>query len=164
MKKEIRDGMPTLQRIAQLIAALFGAALIVAAGLEVFQVFKELYAFNINSAVQEGLFTLILLEMFYVVRSFVKYGSVNTALIICVGIVAIIKQIIFSLDSITMEKAIGLSLLFVVLTLGLYIEEKHYTHKLRRGQKPRSIREQIMDLEEDNSMEEAEEILSKMSQ
>lgn len=59
------------------IALLFGVALLIASVLEIGQMFRLLYQGQTNLAVQDGLFVLILLEMFFVVYMFIKQGTIN---------------------------------------------------------------------------------------
>lgn len=128
-----------LQKSTQLLAYLFNVAIVIAASMEVAGVFNQLYLMNIGSAIQSGLFVLILLEMFYVVRSFIKYGSVNISLIISVGIVAIVKQMIFNMENPSLDTGLALSAMFLSLSIGLLIENHHYAMKIKQGRKPQRL-------------------------
>ena len=134
-------GMKLLQKLTVFMAFLFCCALVFASGIEVYWMITRIIDLDIHLAVQEGLFVLILLEMFFVVRSFIKYGSVNTALIISVGIVAIVKEVVFKLDSLTIETSIGYAVLFLAFSVGLLLENRSHLFKIDQGNKPRSIRE-----------------------
>jgi uncharacterized membrane protein (DUF373 family) len=133
-------GMAVLQWITKAIAMSFNVALLIAAAYEVFKMFEGIYQGDIAIAIQEGLFALIILEMFYVVRSFIKYGKVNTGLIISVGIVAVVKELIFKLKTLEMTDAIGFSVLIFAMSVALYIEYHHYVVKNESSVLPRSIR------------------------
>lgn len=133
--------MGVLQWLTQMIAMIFNVALIVAAGSEVWLMASGIYEGNIERALQDGLFALIILEMFYVVRSFIKYGKVNTGLIISVGIVAVVKELIFKLKTLEMVDAIGFSILILSMAIALYIEHHHHIVK-KTEQDFRSLKEQ----------------------
>lgn len=160
MNTEDSTTLKVLQISTKFLAIALGAALVIASSIEIYKVSIELLDFQISSAIQEGMFMLILLEMFYVVRSFIKYGSVNTSLIISVGIVAIIKVIIFNLNTMDLNKAIGFSVLFLSLSVGLLLENQHYKLKIDQGRKPVGLNifkdffmtneEQIQELEQED--------------
>lgn len=136
-------GMGTLQWLTKAIAMVFNVALLIAASYEVYKMFLGIYIGDIAVAIQEGLFALIILEMFYVVRSFMKYGKVNTGLIISVGIVAVIKELIFKLKTLEMTDAIGFSVLIFAMSVALYIEYHHHVVKKVTTDGPRSLRETV---------------------
>lgn len=152
-----------MQLITKGLAIGLGLALIAASSIEIYKVVLELMDFQVSSAIQEGMLMLILLEMFYVVRSFIKYGSVNTSLIISVGIVAVIKMIIFNLSDMDLEKAIAFSILILSLSVGLLLENQHYNLKIDQGRKPVGLKpfadlfmtnkQQIVELEKEDLAE-----------
>ncbi len=143
MKSTPFYGMAVLQRAAQVLAVLFCVSLLVAGAYEIYQVFRSLVEFNINQAIQEGLFTLIILEMVFVTRSFIKYGSVNTALILSVGVVAVVKSLIFNMVDIQLDDALAYSALILALTVGYVLENYTYGIKMAQGRQSRSIRDKI---------------------
>lgn len=130
MKSEPFYGMKQLQIATKIIAMIFSAAVLLAASIETVRVFFGIFEMNIISAIQDGLFVLILLEMFYVVRSFIKYGSVNITLIISVGIVAIIKAVIFKLETLDLNTSIAFTILFLGLCIGLVLENRTHQFNL----------------------------------
>lgn len=145
MKSEPLAGMRYIQTTAQLLGLVLCVALITAATMEVWITFQELLNWNISSAIQDGMLVLILLELVYVVRSFIKYGSINLALIISVGIIATVKTIVLELGTITLEAATAYTMLFVALCVGFVIENHYFNLLINRGHKPRSIREKAED-------------------
>jgi uncharacterized membrane protein (DUF373 family) len=126
MSSKVFPGMILLETAAKTIAFVFGIALLVAAALEVYLTFNQLLLSNIASTIQEGLFVLILLEMFYVVRSFLRYENINVGLIINVGIVAAVKELIFLFKDMTLQLGIAFSLIFISLALVYFLEERYY--------------------------------------
>lgn len=158
MKSEPFIGMKYMQLATKVLATLFNIALLIAASIEIGRVFFGIYTLNIASAIQDGLFVLILLEMFYVVRSFIKYGSVNIALIISLGIVAVVKELIFNLKTLDLSSSGSYAILLLSLSIAFVLEDRSYTMKVLSGNKPRSIREE-MDLESLSKLEEEAEMM-----
>ena len=130
MKSNTFFGMKQLQLGTKIIATLFSCTIVVAAGMETAQIFVRLYEKNIDSAIQDGLFVLILLEMYYVVRSFIKYDSINISLIINVGIVAIVKEVIFKLEKLDIYSSIAFTLIFLGFCVGFVIENQYSQKKI----------------------------------
>jgi uncharacterized membrane protein (DUF373 family) len=129
MKNIQRHILPCLNiliHISKIIALIFGIALLIAAAIEVYGVFVELTQQNISEAIQEGLFVLILLEMLYVVRSFIKYESINVGIVVNVGVVAAVKELIFVMKDLTLELGAAFSMLFVSLAIIYFLEERYY--------------------------------------
>ncbi len=145
MKSNPFFGMAVLQRTAQFLAMLFCVSLLVAAGIEIYEVYRSLLSYNVTIAIQGGLYTLILLEMVFVTRSFIKYGSVNTALIISVGVVAVVKSLIVNIEVMTLDKAASYSCLLLALTIGYVLENYTYGIKISQGRQSRSISEKIQE-------------------
>jgi len=135
MKSNTFFGMKQLQIGTKIIATLFSFAIIIAAGMETIQVFMRLYEKNIDYAIQDGLFVLILLEMYYVVRSFIKYGSINISLIINVGIVAIVKEVIFKLEKLDIYSSIAFTLIFLGFCIGFFIENQYSQKRILQKNK-----------------------------
>lgn len=81
---------------------------------------------DLDLALQDGLFVLILLEMFYVVRSFIRFGTINVSLVVNVGIIATIKEMIFRLDNINLQLAIGFGVIFLTLGFTYFMEQFYY--------------------------------------
>jgi uncharacterized membrane protein (DUF373 family) len=107
---------------SRLLAYAVCIELLLASAVIVYQSYGDLLDLAIDKSIQSGLSVLILLEMFYVVRSFIKYGSINVGLVISVGMIAAVKELIFQLDSITLQIGIAFSLLFLALAAVYYIE------------------------------------------
>lgn len=129
LKSDVFPGMRYLEIFSKGVSFVFALALILAAGMEVITVFENLIDQNIFLAIQEGLFILILLEMFYVVRSFIKYGSINVGLVVNVGLVAAIKELIFVMKDLTLNLGIAFSLIFISLAAVYLVESRHYLEK-----------------------------------
>jgi len=161
MKSETFLGMKYLQMATKVLAVLFNVAILIAAGIEIVQVFIGLMEMNIASAIQDGLFVLILLEMFYVVRSFIKYGSVNTALIISVGIVAIVKEVIFKLNTLDLNSSIAFTILFLGFCIGFILENRSHQIRVDSPRQQRSLQEELRNLIKENDLDDALLELSK---
>lgn len=131
-----------LEVVSRVIAYAVCVGLLVASAIIIVQSFEDLAQLDLDQSIQNGLFVLILLEMFYVVRSFIKYGSINVGLVISVGIIAAVKELIFQLDNLTLQLGVAFSLLFLALAGVYYVEflvfekykkEKKQQHLERSG-------------------------------
>ena len=120
-----------LKHLTELIASLLCIILIVAAGILTYQAFVSLLQDSPDHAVQDALFVIIILEMFYVVRSFVKYGSINVGLVINVGLIASVKAMVFQLEKMSLNLALAFGVIFITLG-GVYLIESVYFHKFHR--------------------------------
>lgn len=124
--------MKVLEAISKIIAFAILIDLLLTSSMIALDAFQALFAQNFSVAIQDGLFVLILLEMFYVIRSFIRYGSINVSLIVNVGIIAAIKEMIFHLESLTIQTAAAFGIIFV--TLGMtYFMEQFYYKKMVKG-------------------------------
>lgn len=117
-----------LEIISKLIAFVVCFGLLITSILIIINSFIALNN-DLHLAVQDGLFVLILLEMFYVIRSFIRYGSINVSLIVNVGIIAAIKEMIFQLDKLNVQLGIAFGTIFVTLGF-LYFMEQFYYRKM----------------------------------
>ncbi len=118
--------MYILQQLARVIAILVAFSLITAASVIIFRSFGHLIFGGVDKAIQDSLFVLILLELFYVVCSFVKYNSVNVGLIVNVGIIATVKQMVLKLDTITWSLALAFAAIFLSLGFLYWMESQYY--------------------------------------
>ena len=112
-----------LELISKVIAYAVCIQLLLASLIITYNTFIAIFSNQVSAAIQDGLFVLILLEMFYVTRSFIKYGTINVSIVINVGLIAAVKQLIFELDSISMQTAIGFGVLFLSLSCTFYLEK-----------------------------------------
>lgn len=115
-----------LEIVSKIIAFLVCIGLLITSGYIVIRSFNSLLDGNLNIAVQDGLFVLILLEMFYVTRSFINYGTINVSLIISVGVIAAVKEMTFRLETMTMQTAIGFGVIFITLSVTYFMERLYY--------------------------------------
>jgi len=122
-------GVKYLEAASKIIAAVVCLGLLIASGIVIADAFANLYLLEIETAVQDGLFVLILLEMFYVVRSFIRHGSINVGLVISVGIIAVVKEMIFQLDSLSFQLAGSFALLLLTLGFVYLMEILHFQKK-----------------------------------
>lgn len=123
----IQEGsLKFLEIVSKTIAFVICLHLLIASVMLVINAFEALFHQNFDVAIQDSLFVLILLEMFYVVRSFMRYGSLNVSLIVNVGIIASIKEMIFQLDNLNMQMAIAFGVIFVTLGLTYFMEQYYY--------------------------------------
>lgn len=123
-----------LELFSKVIAFVVCFGLLTASLFIVMDSFQALFNQDLKRAVQDGLFVLILLEMFYVTRSFMRYGSINVSIVVSVGIIAAVKEMIFQLESITMQSAIGFGVIFIALSLTYYIERLYYKQIVKQGE------------------------------
>lgn len=120
-----------LKYFTEFIAALLCVILIAASAMLTYNAFESLLHGSTDRAIQDSLFVIIILEMFYVVRSFIKYGSINVGLVINVGLIASVKAMIFKLESLTVQLALAFGVIFI--TLGaVYLIESVYYHKFHK--------------------------------
>jgi uncharacterized membrane protein (DUF373 family) len=123
--------LSVLEIASKTIAMIVCISLILASLFKTILTFNFLFIGDVDQAIQDSLFVLILLEMFYIVRSFIRFGSINVSIVVSVGIIAAVKQMIFELDSMTMQLAIAFGVLFVTLSVTYYAETV-YHHKVRK--------------------------------
>ncbi|MCA9374005.1 phosphate-starvation-inducible PsiE family protein [Candidatus Peregrinibacteria bacterium] len=115
-----------LEGFSKIIAYVVCIGLLIASSIIVFTAFQSLLNQDLKLAIQDGLYVLILLEMFYVTRSFIRHGSINVSIVVNVGIIAAIKEMIFQLDNLTMQTAIGFGVIFVTLGITYLMEVIYY--------------------------------------
>ncbi|QQR83940.1 phosphate-starvation-inducible PsiE family protein [Candidatus Peregrinibacteria bacterium] len=118
--------MESLRWISKFIAYIVAVGLLISSALMIVQTFEVLLTGNVKAAIQDGLFVLILLEMFYVVRSFIKYLSINVGLIVNVGIIAAVKEMILKMDKLDLELAGSFGIIFVTLGFIYWMEANHF--------------------------------------
>lgn len=123
-----------LQGLARAIGILVGLSLVIASTIIIFNSYSYLVLGSVDQAVQDGLFVLILLELFYVVRSFVKYNSVNVGLIVNVGIIAAVKEMVFQLNNLTWQLAVSFAVIFLSLGVLYWMESQYYRQYKEEGQ------------------------------
>jgi uncharacterized membrane protein (DUF373 family) len=124
-----KQAMNYLEITSKVIAYIVCIGLLIASGFIVYDAFKALFNWDPGLAVQDGLFVLILLEMFYVTRSFIRHGSINVSIIVSVGIIAAVKEMIFQLNSISLQSALAFGTIFATLSL-TYLMERIYYKKI----------------------------------
>lgn len=118
-----------LEVVSKVLALLVCVGLLLAASILIFNSYRTLFGGAINQAIQDGLFVLILLEMFFVVRSFIKYGSINVSLVINIGIIAAVKEMVFQLKTLDLHVAIGFAVIFLSLGFVYLMETVHFSKK-----------------------------------
>lgn len=123
------EGIKILRFLTEIIAFILCMILIAASGLITYKGIIHIANGNVDSAILDALFVVILLELFYVIRSFIKRGSMNVGVIINVGIIASVKELIFQLDSLTLQIAISFGVIFITLGVLYVLEMLHYERK-----------------------------------
>ncbi|MBP7670728.1 phosphate-starvation-inducible PsiE family protein [Candidatus Gracilibacteria bacterium] len=118
-----------LETLSKYIALVVCAILLLAAGSVIWHAFSVLRLGVVDEAVQDGLFVLILLEMFFVVKSFMKYGSINVGLVINVGVIATVKSVVFRLESLNWQLALAFGIVLLSLGFVYFMETLHYKQK-----------------------------------
>lgn len=131
MKQDVNNfpGVRYLERGSKYVALVINTGLLASAAILTYYMFVDLFGLKIDDAIQDGLFILILLEMFYVIRSFIKYGSVNVSLVLNVVLIAAAKELIFRLDALTLQLAGSFAVILVSLGFVYFIESIHYERK-----------------------------------
>lgn len=123
--------------IATKVIAILVALILIAAGcVLLWQSTLDLMASNLDLALQNALFVLILLEMFFVIRSFIKYGSINISIVINIGVIAAIKELIFQMNNLTLEVAGAFGVVFVSLAVLYFAEIFSFERKQAADEKP----------------------------
>lgn len=115
-----------LRTLTEIIAFVLCMILIVTAGVITYNALLELVNGNPTGAILDSLFVVILLELFYVIRSFIKRGSMNVGVIINVAIIAAVKELIFKLNLLSLQMAISFAVIFLSLGLLYIVEMIHY--------------------------------------
>ena len=127
-----KKAVEVLKGATEIIALFVCAMLIIASVMILWEAFRELFTGNTDIPIQDGLFVIILLEMFYVIRSFIKYGSINVSIVINIGLIAAIKELIFKLDSLTIQTSLAFGAIFVSLGFLFFAEIFSYEKKQAR--------------------------------
>ncbi len=118
-----------LRLLTEVIAAILCVILILAAGMITYRAFMQILSNDTNAAVLDALFVVILLELFYAIRSFINRGSMNISVIVNVCIVAAVKELIFQIDSLKLQNAIAFAVIFLSLGVLYVIEMIHFERK-----------------------------------
>lgn len=126
--------MRWLQKLAEYIAVIVGLSLIITSAIIIVTSYQDLLSGSVDKAIQDGLFVLILLELFYVVRSFVKYNSVNVGLIVNVGIIAAVKEMVFQLKRLDWQLGLAFGIIFITLGVLYWMESQYYRQYKEEGQ------------------------------
>ncbi len=130
MNKGEKKLVYAFEKVGSVLAGIVSVALIGAACLMIYHSFSELLLNgDVKVAVQDGLFVLILLEMLTIIRSYLKYRSVNISLVINVGFIATLKQLVFEMESMTLEIAAAFGMIILTLAVAYYIESRHFEAK-----------------------------------
>ena len=131
MKKDqaVQGVTDLLRFVTQVIAILLCCILIGASAMITVQAFSHLSQNNPQAAILDALFVAILLELFFVVRSFINRGSMNVGAIVNVGIIAAVKELIFQLNSLTWQLALAFGVIFLSLGFLYVVEIIHYEKK-----------------------------------
>lgn len=133
MQKIQENALTALELVSKVIAFFVCIGLLFASGIIVVDAFQGLLQQeDLSLAIQDGLFVLILLEMFYVTRSFIRHGSINVSIIVSVGVIAAVKEMIFQLNSITLQTAIAFGVLFLTLSLTYFMEKTYYKKVVKK--------------------------------
>ena len=119
-----------LRSIINLIALLLCLLLIIIAGYMTVLSFSHLFVNQTPElAITDALFVVIWLELFYAIRSFVKRGSMNVGVIVNVGVISAVKELVFKLDSLTLQMAAAFGAIFISLGVLYVLEVIHYEKK-----------------------------------
>ena len=118
-----------LRFATEFIAFVLCLLLIAASGIITWDAVVGLWSGDATIAIQNGLFVIILLEMFYVVRSFIKYGSVN------VGIIAVVKELVFKIPLLNLQMALAFAVVLLSLGLVYLLETMHFNNKKEKALK-----------------------------
>lgn len=115
-----------LEVVSKIIAFFVCIGLLLTSCFVVVNAFQALFSQNLDLAIQDGLFVLILLEMFYITRSFIRHGSINVSIVVNVGVIAAVKEMIFQINSITLQSAIAFGVIFITLSMTYFLEHMYY--------------------------------------
>lgn len=115
-----------LKFATQIIAILLCCILIAASALITFDSVFHLLNNDPKAAILDALFVAILLELFYVIRSFVTRGSMNVGAIVNVAVIAAVKELVFKLDDLTWQLALSFGAIFLSLGALYILEVIHY--------------------------------------
>lgn len=117
-----------LMRIAiRMLVIFLILALFITIVMELWVIFTvEIPSMDLRHTVDSILFALILVELFTILRKYLEKGYIKVERVIEVGIISIIREIIFRLFEMPVESIYAISIL--LLTLGaLFFVEKFYS-------------------------------------
>ncbi len=124
-----------LENFGKVIAFSICFGLLLTSSFIVIDAYISLFTKDYQTAIQDGLFVLILLEMFYVTRSFMRFGSINVSIVVNVGIIASVKALIFELDKIDKDTAIAFGVIFVTLGFTYFMEKIYFEKTIKKPSK-----------------------------
>lgn len=135
IEKIQKPALQVLEVVSKSIAYFVCLGLLIASGMIVFRSYQFLAEGNVDLAIQGGLSVLILLEMFYVTRSFIRHGSINVSIIINVGVIAAVKEMVLKLNTIDLQIAAAFGIIFVTLSFTYFLEKTFYKKVIKPQKK-----------------------------
>jgi uncharacterized membrane protein (DUF373 family) len=88
--------------------------------------FKDLFFSDLNIIIHSVLFIFILIEMFTILISYLHKGYIKVERIVEVGIISIVREIIFNVLNVEIARLYALAALLLALGCLFYIE-KHFS-------------------------------------
>jgi len=122
MKNYLNKFNDLIEVLTKFVAIILCLILVVASGFLTYNALVHIYRVDPLQATLDALFVVILLELVFAIRSFVKRGTINVGILVNVAVIASVKQLVFQLDKMDLHTAISFAVIFLSLG-GLYIME-----------------------------------------
>lgn len=113
-------------RLFDVIITLLMVALVTTIGAKLFVLFtNDLWVGGVQLVITEILFVLILVELFTILTSYLESGKIKVQRIVEVGIISIIREVMFVVFEISAMQIFALSGLLLVFAL-LFAVERYF--------------------------------------
>jgi uncharacterized membrane protein (DUF373 family) len=91
---------------------------------ELYQLFAyEFFTADVKELIDSVLFVFILIELFTILFSYLKKGYIKVERIVEVGIISLVRDVIFHISSFEIMRIFGIAALFLTLGFLFYIEK-----------------------------------------
>lgn len=118
-----------LEVLAKLVAAFLCLILLFASLMITYNSLQNLVNFNALQATLDALFVVIVLELCFAIRSFIKRGTINVGTLVNVAVISAVKELVFKLDQMDLPTAGSFGIIFVSLGVLYLLEMIHYEKK-----------------------------------
>ena len=118
-----------LEKSFDVISTILIFALLVIIIKKLFElVIKDIMSASVMSAVENVLFILILIELFTILYAYLKNHYIKVERVVEVGIISLIREIMFKVESLDPIRVFAIASLLLVLGI-LFFLEKYYSNQ-----------------------------------
>ncbi|HKL23913.1 MAG TPA: phosphate-starvation-inducible PsiE family protein [Candidatus Nanoarchaeia archaeon] len=91
---------------------------------ELYSLFENIFSAEISVIINAILFIFILIELFTILTSYLRFGTIKVERVVEVGIISIVRDSIFHVFELDAPKMYGISALLLVFGLIFFVEKK----------------------------------------